>query len=284
MKIIQLNIYPLKSARGITLDQALCTREGLAGDRRWILCDPDGTFITQRQLPALARISVSKRDNNLFLSMDGEETIKVTPEPSRQRLNVTVWKDTVNAASASAEADSVLSRWLERPVRLCFFDNQSMRTANRDWVKRDTPVTFADGFQLLVTTTGSLAALNADLHVHGAAPVGMERFRPNIVLDCDEAWVEDEWTGIEINGLALEFAKPCARCIMTTQDQTTGSRDGANPMPAMARLRMSGDRRVPGPLFGWNAVPTGEALFKIGDEVRINGRREVAWSVKKRAS
>lgn len=143
-------------------------------------------------------------------------------------------------------------------------------------------MTFADGFQILVTTTGSLSALNEDLATHGSSPVGMDRFRPNIVIDCPEPWQEDRWAAIEINGIRMDLVKPCARCIMTTQDQLTGSRDVANPMPSMGRLRMSADRRVPGPLFGWNTVPRGEGMIEVGNLVKIIEERSEGWAFKRR--
>nr|WP_272210843.1 MOSC domain-containing protein [Marinicella sp. W31]MDC2876760.1 MOSC domain-containing protein [Marinicella sp. W31] len=281
MKIAALNIYPLKSARGIALTESQCGLSGLAGDRIAVITDPKGQFITQRELPALARLSAQLRDDGLVLDMDGEAPIAATPQGA-DRFNVTVWKDTVNAAGAAETVNEKLSEWLGQPVRLAFFDQHAARIASTEWVETETPVSFADGFQILVTTTGSLAALNADLSSHGAETVGMERFRPNIVLDCEEPWAEDGWSGIEIVGIRLDFVKPCARCIMTTQDQTTGSRDGANPIPAMGRLRMSADRRVPGPLFGWNAVPRGEGLLSVGDTVEITGMRDENWPLKKR--
>lgn len=281
MKIAALTVYPLKSARGIALEEAMCGPSGLVGDRTALLTDPVGRFITQRDLPALARLSVHRNDNGLVLEMEGRKPVFAEPFPA-ERLDVAVWRDTVNAATASKDVDETLSEWLDRPVRLAFFDDSARRVASRDWVETDTPVSFADGFQLLVTTTGSLAALNADLRAHGAETVGMERFRPNIVLDCAEAWAEDGWTGIEISGIRFDFVKPCARCIMTTQDQATGSRDGANPLPAMGRIRMSADRRVPGPLFGWNTVPRGEGLLRVGDAVKVSGTRDERWPLKRR--
>ncbi len=281
MKIAALNIYPLKSARGIALSKRQCGFSGLQGDRIAVITDPDGHFITQRELPALARLSVRPSDQGLEIEMDGAETLFAAPH-STGRFDVTVWKDTVNAAGTAASVNETLSSWLERPVRLAFFDRQANRIASRDWIETDTPVSFADGFQLLVTTTGSLAALNADLAAQGAATVGMERFRPNIVLDCEDPWAEDGWTGITVAGIPIDFVKPCSRCIMTTQDQMTGARGGANPLPALGRQHMSGDRRVPGPLFGWNAVPHGEGMLQVGDTVEITGERDEPWPLKKR--
>ncbi len=145
-------------------------------------------------------------------------------------------------------------------------------------------MTFADGYQILVTTTGSLKALNANLASHAEGSVGMERFRPNIVIDTDEAWPEDRWAAIEIGGIRFDLVKPCARCIMTTQDQMTGSREVPNPMPAMGRIRMSADRRVRGAIFGWNAVPRGTGRVAIGDAVTIIEERPEGWAFKVRAA
>lgn len=280
MRLAALSIYPMKSARGIALAESPIDAMGLAGDRRWMLTDPEGQFITQRELPALARLSVLPTDDGLSIAMDGQDLVVSVPDPQR-RSDVVVWKSTVSAAVAEDAANATLSAWLGRPVRLVHFDVQARRMASAEWAGPDSPVAFGDGYQVLVTTTGSLAALNADMAAHGEAPVGMDRFRPNIVLEHDVAWAEDGWTAIMVGDVELRLVKPCARCIMTTQDQQTGSREGANPMPAMGRIRMSADRRVPGPLFGWNAVPVGAGTLTLGDPVRVLGERD-PWSIKRR--
>ncbi len=280
MRIAALNIFPLKSARGIALAESEIDAFGLGGDRRWMLTDPEGHFITQRELPELARIAVASEDEALVLAMEGETLAVPLPDPDR-RKNVIVWRSPVNAALAEDAANATLSRWLGREVRLVHFDKRATRTASADWAGPDTPVAFGDGYQVLVTTTGSLRALNEDMAAHGEEPVGMDRFRANIVLDHDEPWAEDGWASIETGGVVLNLVKPCARCIMTTQDQQTGARDGASPMPAMGRIRMSADRRVPGPLFGWNAVPSGAGKLRIGDTVQVLDRRD-PWAIKRR--
>jgi uncharacterized protein YcbX len=214
--------------------------------------------------------------------MEGQADIIVPPPHPDNRMDVDVWKSAVNASVADDATNKALSGWLGRDVKMVFFDRLATRVANPEWVGDGTPVTFSDGYQILITTTGSLKALNADLAVHGEGSVGMERFRPNIVIDCDEEWPEDRWAAIEIGGIRLDLVKPCARCIMTTQDQKTGSRDVPNPMPAMGRVRMSADRRVPGPLFGWNVVPRGEGSVKIGDVVTVIEERPEGWAFKRR--
>ncbi|NYT34292.1 MOSC domain-containing protein [Rhizobium sp. WYCCWR 11128] len=284
MLVSDLFIYPLKSARGIALPAADIDAYGLPGDRRAMITDAQGHFITQRELPDLARIEVRPESGAFRLLMQGKTDISVAPPQPEARMNVTVWKSVVSAAVADPESNRQLSEWLGREVCLVFFDGQARRTANAEWAGEATPVTFTDGYQILVTTTGSLKALNADLAAHGEGSVGMERFRPNIVIDTDEAWAEDRWAAIEIAGIRFDLVKPCSRCIMTTQDQLTGSREGPNPMPAMGRIRMSADRRVPGPLFGWNVTPRGSGRITIGDTVNIVEERPEGWALKRRAA
>lgn len=282
MHVSELHIYPFKSGRGIALPAAKVDARGLVGDRRMMLADPSGHFITQRELPALATLTALPQSTHLHLSLaDGREMMVAPPHPER-RMSVAIWKSIVDVAVAEDSVNERLSGWFGRPVKLVFFDGEAERTASSEWAGPDTSVTFTDGYQVLVTTTGSLAALNADMAGRGEGSVGMERFRPNIVVDCDEAWAEDRWAAIEIGGIRFDLVKPCARCIMTTQDQQTGSREVANPMPAMGRVRMSADRRVPGPLFGWNAVPRGEGRLSLGDAVRVIAERPEGWSFKVR--
>jgi hypothetical protein len=281
MQVTGLFIYPFKSGRGIALPQARIEAMGLAGDRRMMLVDPSGHFITQRELPDLARLTAIPGAAYLTLRLDdGREAMVALPHPEH-RMDVAIWKSIVSAAVADDSVNAKLSDWFGRPVKLVFIDGESRRQASVEWAGENSPMGFADGYQILVTTTGSLRALNEDMQRYGEGSVGMDRFRPNIVLDCDEPWAEDRWTGLDIGGIRFDFVKPCPRCIMTTQDQQTGSREGANPMPAMGRIRMSADRRVPGPLFGWNAVPRGEGVVSIGDDVTVLGSRE-GWAIKQR--
>lgn len=282
MHVSELHIYPFKSGRGIALPAAKVDARGLVGDRRMMLADPSGHLITQRELPALATLTALPQSTHLHLSLaDGREMMVAPPHPER-RMSVAIWKSIIDVAVAEDSVNERLSGWFGRPVKLVFFDGEAERTASSEWAGPDAPVTFTDGYQVLVTTTGSLAALNADMAGHGEGSVGMERFRPNIVIDCAEAWAEDRWAAIEIGGIRFDLVKPCARCIMTTQDQQTGSREIANPMPAMGRIRMSADRRVPGPLFGWNAVPRGEGRLSLGDTVRVVEESMQGWAIKVR--
>jgi uncharacterized protein YcbX len=281
MQIEGLNIHPLKSGRAIPVESATIRLDGLAGDRRYMVVEPDGRFITQRELQPLARVEATAVGESLLLEMEGRQLL-ASFEPD-DRLDVTVWDSPVNAAVADEAVNDVLSDWLARPVKLVHMDALAHRAEGEDWAGAPAPVGFADGFPVLVTTTGSLADLNRTLVAKGQEPVGMDRFRTNILVSCDDPWAEDLWEAIEINGVVFDFVKPCARCIMTTQDQMTGERIGGNPIQGLAEKRMSADRRVPGVLFGWNAVPRGEGEVRLGDAVRVVKARDERWPMKVRA-
>ncbi|WP_455854427.1 MOSC domain-containing protein [Ensifer canadensis] len=282
MKVTGLNIHPLKSGRAIPLETVTVNLDGFEGDRRFMLVEPDGRFITQRELQTLAQVEANHIDGGVQLKM-GDKALIVRFDPD-QRLDVRVWASDVDAAVADDATNETLSGWFGRPVKLAHMDASAERFVGAEWAGTAAPVGFADGFPVLITTTGSLADLNRTLAEKGREPVGMDRFRTNILLDCDEAWDEDFWESLEIGGIRFDFVKPCARCIMTTQDQITGERIGGNPIQGLAEKRMSADRRVAGVLFGWNVVPRGEGTLKLGDEARIVDRRRERWPMKVRAS
>jgi uncharacterized protein len=281
MKIHSLHIYPLKSGRVIDLADAQVGAWGLEGDRRYMLADPYGKFITQRELTSLAQVEASVVDEHLVLKK-GDKLLAVTFDATRRR-DVDIWGSVVSAALAAADVNAALSEWFERPVELVYADNRTLRACSTTWAGGGVETGFADGYPILITTTGSLAALNAETKKSGHATYGMDRFRPNIVLDHDEAFAEDHWAALEIAGIRFDLVKPCARCIMTTQDQLSGERGGPDPMPAMRSIRMSADRRVPGVLFGWNVVVRGTGRLKIGDEATVVKERPEGWPIKQRS-
>jgi uncharacterized protein len=280
MKVHSLHIYPLKSGRVIDVSEAEAEAWGLAGDRRYMVTDPDGKFITQRELQALAQVTAVESHGALHLTKAGEpDSIAVTFDPAR-RIPAEVWNSHVTAAVADDRVNATLSGWFGRPVKLVNADAETHRQCSTDWAGDGVETGFSDGYPVLVTTSGSLRLLNEATMEEGGEPFGMDRFRPNVVIDHPEPFADDFWGAIEIGGIRFDLVKPCARCIMTTQDQLTGERGGPDPMPAMRKLRMSTDRRVPGVLFGWNAVPRGTGTIRVGDAVKIVAERPEGWPVR----
>ncbi len=282
MNVKSLHIYPLKSGRAIDRDEADVTAWGLGGDRRYMLVDRAGKFITQRELQALAQVSALAAHGALHLSKAGsEEDLTVSFDPDR-RIEVDIWGNAVSASLASDAVNMTLSNWLAAPVRLVHADSRTARACSAEWAGDGVETGFADGYPILITTTGSLRALNDATLEMGHESFGMERFRPNIVIEDDAPFADDRWAAVEISGIRYDLVKPCSRCIMTTQDQLTGDRGGPDPMPAMRKLRMSGDRRVAGVLFGWNAVPRGTGKVSVGDRVSIIADRPEGWPLRQR--
>jgi uncharacterized protein len=282
MKVHSLHIYPMKSARVIDLDAANVGAWGLDGDRRYMVTDLQGKFITQRELQALAQITAIESFGTLHLSKAGsDEQIMATFDPVR-RIDAEIWGSHVTAALAEDGVNNRLSDWLGQPVRLVHADGVTRRQCSPDWSGEGVQTGFADGYPVLITTTSSLRLLNEATMEEGGETFGMDRFRPNIVIDDETPFADDFWASLDIAGIRFDLVKPCARCIMTTQDQLSGERGGADPMPAMRKLRMSMDRRVPGVLFGWNAVARNTGSLKIGDPVSVMERRAEGWPIKVR--
>ena len=264
--LASIHIYPVKGGRAIDLDQATVEPWGLAGDRRWLVVDADGRFVSQREHPALARLVVTyDRGFDIIAAASGYPPIRVAaPTVSPELLKVTVWGDALLAAAAGPEADAWFTRYLGEQVRVVYLDDPTRRAVDPDYGADGDVVTFADGFPLLLTTTGSLDQLNEWLTAAGDQPVPMNRFRPNVVVSGHQPWAEDQWRRIRIGAVSFRVAKPCGRCVVTTTDQSTGQR-GQQPLRMLAARRQFGQELV----FGQNLIPDAPGQIHVGDPVEI---------------
>jgi len=275
MRVASLHIHPVKAMRAIDLGRAVIDGRGLEGDRRWLATDEEGVFLTQRNCTALAKIAAEPKGEKLSLSCEGR-TLTVAP-PSGARRSVTVWSDTVDAADAGDEAAAWLSDALGRPARLYYMDDEGARTTSGRWgAKR--PVSFADAYPVLITTTASLDAHTDAIAEYGGAAVPMKLFRPNIVIDGAGPWAEDFWKTIRIGGTEFDLVKPCDRCVVTTLDQSTGEKQGREPLKTLNKIRRSAHPDLPNvALFGWNAAPRGGGEIAVGDAAEIIEERSEGW-------
>ncbi|MGS2742932.1 MOSC domain-containing protein [Halomonas sp. LS-001] len=281
MKITQLTVYPVKSLKGIDLTQSELYGHGLAWDRRWMLVDAQQRFITQRQLPGLATIAVELTDQALVLSHPSVDPISISLEEPQGNLRlVKVWDDHCKALPESEE----VSRWLEaalgeqaQGISLVRFVTEFTRAVEEDFLAGGEAHTyFSDGYPFLITTTGSLEALNQALIAGENAPVPMNRFRPNIVVECDDSWAEDQWATLssESSAFQLTLRKPCQRCKVTTVDQQTGTiPEQAEPLKTL--LSLNTHPHLKGAHFGQNATLTAGqgSVIRVGDEV-VSTHRE----------
>ena len=264
--LASVHIYPLKGGRAVDLDEAVVEPWGLAGDRRWLLVDPDGQFITQRRHPALARLVVRYGPGaDITVSSDGYPSLRIAaPDGSAEPLKVTVWRSMVLAAAAGPAADAWFSGYLGVPVRLVYLDDPTRRAVDPEFGADGDVVSFADGYPLLLTSTGSLDQLGEWLTEAGDRPVPMNRFRPNVVVDGYEPWAEDRWRRIRIGPVSFRVVKPCGRCVVTTIDQATGER-GSQPLRILAARRRFGQNVI----FGQNIIPDSPGLIRVGDPVEV---------------
>lgn len=264
MKVTEINIYPIKSTRRIALPQSEVLPRGLPWDRRWMLVDVEGRFITARQYPTLALVQTDVEDDMLRVSVAGRKTLRLSQQPPDGRIvPVTVWKDHCDAVLAGAEADAWFSDYLGFSCRLVQMSDELVRGVNPDYGRAGDEVSFADGFPLLLISEASLNDLNSRLQT----PVSMRRFRPNLVVDGERAYQEDQWRRIRVGDVEFEGVKNCSRCVFTTIDPDTGIKH-----PDKEPLRTLGSyRRKPqgGVYFGQNLIPRSGGVIHIGDKVEI---------------
>lgn len=250
-----LFVYPIKGCAGTSLTSARIEERGLEHDRRWMVVTPAGRFLTQRELPALARVRPTVNPSGgLRLSLPDGTDLPLPPGDHGEPLHVRIWRADVEALAPSPEADTALTRHLGRPVRLVRFPDTARRVCDEpEYAPEGSHTAFSDGYPILVTSEGSLDELNAALLERDAAPVPMSRFRPNIVLSGLPARAEDRTPRLRFaGGLELMLVKPCDRCAVTTVDQETGERVGPEPIATLKRIRRN--PRTGGVMFGQNAV------------------------------
>lgn len=263
--VASLWIHPVKGLKGISVREARATDRGLEHDRRFVVVDADGVFLSQRELPAMATIWTEIDGGELRLAApDADEVVLAVRPDQGEPLRVEVWNSVCEAIAPSPGADRWLSDVLGRACRLAYMPDSTRRLSNPRHAGADRLVGFADGYAYLVASEASLAALNARL----ARPVGMERFRPNLVVSGVEAFAEDGWGEFAAGGARLRMAKPCGRCVVTTTDQATGTVTGPEPLATLAAWRPSAEF---GPRFGMNAVTVREGVIRVGDAIAPAG-------------
>ncbi|GAA1387403.1 MOSC domain-containing protein [Pseudonocardia kongjuensis] len=272
--------YPVKSCRGTPEDRLPVERAGLAGDRRWMVVDPDGVMVTGRKHPRLVLAAPRlPAGGGLEVTGPGLPVLQVAePDPAVGTVPVRVHRSDTAGVPAGPVADRWFSRLLGTDVRLVHLDDPDRRRPDPEFSRPQDRVSYADGYPLLLTSQDSLDALNelvADGPHAAEGPLPMSRFRPNLVVSGAAPWAEDGWRRITVGDVAFRVAKPCARCVFTTVDPVTADR-GREPMVTLARHRRVGG----GVLFGVNLIPDldpgpgpgpGPEL-RVGDELTVTGR------------
>ena len=258
LRVSQLNIYPIKSLGGISLDLVRVTDRGLYLDRRWMLVDEGGTFMTQREFPKMALIRPAlAADGLLLMSALHPDPLPVSMH-GHSHVRVRVWDDICEAQYVGTAADAWFSTALGVTCRLVYMPDSSRRTVDPNYVPEGGITSFADGYPFLLIGQASLDDLNGRLE----QPLPMDRFRPNIVFTGGEPFEEDRLPPFSIGGIQFRAVKPCARCVLTTIDQRTAHK-GKEPLRTLVEYRAF-DKKI---LFGQNLMHEGFGELAVGDEL-----------------
>ena len=253
-----LYVYPIKSCRGLRVPEWAVGARGFVADRRWMIVDAAGQFVTQREHPRLALVDVALAGNELRLDAPraGELALPLADESGEPR-EVRVWQD--RALGLAHERGSAwFSRYLGAAHELVYMPDRHRRQVNPARAEPGDLVGFADAYPFMAISEASLAALNARLEV----PVQMERFRPNIVIAGAAPFAEDGYTRVRIGEISFRGPKRCERCVVTTIDPRTAER-GPEPLRTLAKFRLQ-DHKV---WFGMNLIHDHPGVLRVGDRV-----------------
>lgn len=250
--------YPVKGMAGNPVASLRFDKSGPVDDRRWMLVDAQGQFMSQRKTPVLGLFHASLLGQQLRITAPDGEQCPVNPEDCTQDAEVTVWHDTVQVSVAPQAVNQWLGHYLDTPVRLVRYRTDAPRAVNAQWARGQ--VGFADGFPLLVCHEESLQALNQNAPV----PLEMARFRPNVVVSGGEPWAEHDWVALESDQHRLDLVKPCERCAVVTLRPGTEERTPTVLRHILAHNAIGGK-----PVFGVNAMAgLAESPLMLGEIMR----------------
>lgn len=261
LKLTQIWIYPIKSLGGISLSSSTAMGKGLRYDRRWMLVDRDGKFLTQRVHPTMALFKLSI-DNDALTVQFKEDSINIplTQSASPNSRFVQIWDDTVEAVEVGAAFSQWFTKHLGIESSLVYFPEENARTVDPNYNVSDEHVSLADAYPFLIIGQSSLDDLNKRV---GQA-LSMKRFRPNLVFEGGEPYEEDTWENFSIGTTRFQGIKPCARCVLITVNPETAEK-GEEPLRTLSAYRKRGNKVY----FGQNLVALDLKEVRVGDLITV---------------
>lgn len=266
MHITEINVYPVKSLRGHSVEEATICRYGLQSDRQWMLVDDNSRMITQRECPRLALFIPQLADGRLTIHIPDSPTIEVPLDAhgwSENHVNVNLWGQEYVGVAAADSINAAISNALGRNSRLLSIRSDLFRT--------NQEVAFHDDAPILVISRTSLDELNRRM----PTPLPMNRFRPTLVVAGSNAFAEDTWQRISIDGTQFRAVKQCVRCAITTVDQAEGVFRGPEPLKTLATFRRKAENVAFGAYF--RPESTGGKLH-VGDQISVLEQHAYATS------
>lgn len=259
-EITGLYSYPIKSFAGNFHNEISIDDFGFTYDRRFMLVDESGKFVTLRTYPQISLVSSYYSEQTITIKHVSFDEIRIPLCDFNETREVIVWQDKVVAKSAPATSVNSLSEYLGAAVYLVYLPESSFRQVDREFFDQDKRVSFADAFPFLLANEASLDDLNSRLD----KDIEMKRFRPNIVFKGSEAFQEDNWKRIKIGDIEFSVVKPCSRCVATTID-SDGRKTGKEPLRTLATYRTN----EYGVCFGQNLVQHSIGSIRVGDKLSV---------------
>jgi len=277
-QITDLFIYPVKSLKGIALNESMTALRGLQYDREWMVTTSDYEFITQREIPLMSTIEVSIDSDALTLSSKNNTKFQVPLLSSNTNvIKASVWGDICDAYDEGDDASlwltSLLGQYKNKSLRLVRYSSQGIRPVPAKYLNgEEAQSAFSDQFPYLITSWESLEKLNKGLIKNGSQVAEMDRFRPNIVVKGIDNLEKKTSQNLlcQKSGYDFGLRKPCKRCKIITINQVDGKIDNPKePLATLTSLRFSDE--IKGAFFGQNAILLSNKnyILKVGDELSI---------------
>ncbi|HEX8461115.1 MAG TPA: MOSC N-terminal beta barrel domain-containing protein [Segetibacter sp.] len=254
-------IYPIKSLGGISITEAEVQPAGLKYDRRWMLVDSAGMFVSQRSYSQLAMLQANIKGDALVIQHKKNSLSPLTipfDATTNKELTVSIWDDICTASEVSILANEWFSEALQMKVQLVYMPSTTKRVVDIEYAANNEIVSFADAYPFMMIGQSSLDDLNSRL----AQPVLMNRFRPNFVFSGGAPFLEDNMKAFTIGEVRFKGVKLCARCVLTTINQEQGTK-GQEPLKTLATYRTINNKVM----FGQNLLNIDEGLVKVGDKI-----------------
>ncbi|MDB5246114.1 MAG: hypothetical protein JWQ40_508 [Segetibacter sp.] len=263
LQLQDIYIYPIKSLGGLSVQEGEVQETGLRYDRRWMLTDKEGNFLSQRTHPQMALLQVSLLPGALMVAHKKNIVSPITipfDATTRREVSATIWDDACTALEVSTIANEWFSEALQAPVQLVVMPSTTRRLVDPVYAKNNEIVSFADGYPFLLIGQASLDDLNGRLE----HPLPMNRFRPNLVFNGGAAFCEDSMHTFRIGNITFAAVKPCSRCVITTTSQELATK-GTEPLKTLSCYRAVKNKII----FGQNLLHSGSGVIKVGDKLTV---------------
>lgn len=263
LQLQEICIYPIKSLGGIPVPEAEVQQTGLKFDRRWMLTDNKGNFLSQRTFPQMALLQVNIKPGCLMVTHKNNLLSPLTipfDVNGQRKVTVNIWDDVCTALEVSDIADEWFSHALNMPVKLVYMPADTHRLVDENYANNKEIVSFADAYPFVIIGQSSLDDLNQRLD----KPVPMNRFRPNLVFTGGAPYCEDTFDTFSVGDVTFTAVKPCERCVLITIDQALATK-GKEPLTTLSTYRTRKNKIM----FGQNLLHQGTGIIKVGDKIEV---------------